>query len=151
MYADHKAGSRREESLGALSGFALRRRAPQRAGRRDSSPCTKGPERSDKVEAYEVIALLGSGGMGDVYRARDTRLSRDVAIKILPDLFARHADRRARFEREAQTVASLSYPKIVNVFDTGSRAVFVTLDREEIVRKPILFVLGSSIHPARSA
>ena len=74
-----------------------------------------------RLGVYEVIALLGSGGMGDVYRARDTRLSRDVAIKILPDQFARDADRRARFEREAQTVASLSHPNIVNVFDTGSR------------------------------
>jgi Tol biopolymer transport system component len=92
-------------------------RASSYATIRQPMPLTAGT----RLGAYEVIALLGSGGMGDVYRARDTRLSRDVAIKILPDLFARDADRRARFEREAQIVASLSHPNIVNVFDTGSR------------------------------
>ena len=73
-----------------------------------------------RLGAYDVIALLGSGGMGDVYRGRDTRLSRDVAIEILPDQFARDADRRARFEREAQTVASLSHPNIVNGSSTAA-------------------------------
>jgi serine/threonine protein kinase/tetratricopeptide (TPR) repeat protein len=62
---------------------------------------------------YEVLAPLGAGGMGEVYRARDTRLGRDVAIKVLPDAVARDPDRLARFEREARTVAGLNHPNIV--------------------------------------
>src|SRR5215470_2565814 len=68
---------------------------------------------------YEIIGSLGAGGMGEVYRARDGRLNRDVAIKILPQSFAADPDRRARFEREAQTIASLSHPNILAIFDTG--------------------------------
>jgi hypothetical protein len=68
---------------------------------------------------YEILAAIGSGGMGQVYRARDTRLGRDVAIKVLPPSFADDPERRARFEREAQTVAALSHPHIVSIFDTG--------------------------------
>jgi len=54
-----------------------------------------------RLGLYEIVGPLGAGGMGEVYRARDTRLNRDVALKVLPDLFARDADRLARFEREA--------------------------------------------------
>jgi eukaryotic-like serine/threonine-protein kinase len=61
---------------------------------------------------YEITALLGSGGMGQVYRARDVKLGRDVAIKILPGAFLDDADRRARFEREARVLASLNHPHI---------------------------------------
>ena len=57
----------------------------------------------DRISAYEVLSPIGAGGMGEVYRARDTRLNRDVALKILPALFAVDGDRLARFEREAQT------------------------------------------------
>src|SRR5262245_33933360 len=59
---------------------------------------------------YQIQALIGAGGMGEVYRARDTRLRRDVAIKILPEAFTRDADRRARFEREARVLATLNHP-----------------------------------------
>ena len=65
-----------------------------------------------RLGPYEVTALVGAGGMGEVYRARDTSLGRDVAIKILPEVFAQDADRLARFEREAKTLASLSHPNI---------------------------------------
>jgi serine/threonine protein kinase len=68
---------------------------------------------------YEIVGSLGAGGMGEVYRARDSRLSRDVAIKVLPQNFVADPDRRARFEREAQTIASLSHPNILAIFDTG--------------------------------
>jgi serine/threonine protein kinase len=68
---------------------------------------------------YEILSPLGAGGMGEVYRARDTRLAREVAIKVLPASFASDADRRARFEREAQAVAALSHPNIVAIHDTG--------------------------------
>ena len=65
-----------------------------------------------RVAGYEVLSLIGAGGMGEVYRARDTRLNRDVALKILPETFALDADRLARFRREAQVLASLNHPNI---------------------------------------
>ncbi|HUR19257.1 MAG TPA: serine/threonine-protein kinase, partial [Vicinamibacterales bacterium] len=68
---------------------------------------------------YQILAELGRGGMGEVYRAKDARLGRDVAIKVLPASFASDADRRARFEREAQAVAALSHPNVIAIFDTG--------------------------------
>ncbi len=65
-----------------------------------------------RLGAYEIVALIGAGGMGEVYRARDTRLKRDVAIKVLPDAFAQDADRLARFQREAELLATLNHPNI---------------------------------------
>ena len=65
-----------------------------------------------RIAAHEVIAKLGEGGMGAVYLARDTKLDRDVAIKVLPDSFANDPDRLMRFEREAKTLASLNHPHI---------------------------------------
>ena len=72
-----------------------------------------------RLGVYEIRAVLGSGGMGEVYRARDTRLERDVAIKILPPAFTRDADRLARFEREARALASMDHPNIATIH--GSR------------------------------
>ncbi len=69
-----------------------------------------------RLGAYEVRALIGSGGMGEVYRARDSRLQRDVAIKVLPDLFAQDPDRLARFQREAHVLASLNHPNIAAIY-----------------------------------
>src|SRR5262245_11561556 len=69
-----------------------------------------------RLGAYEILAKLGEGGMGEVYRARDTRLKRDVAIKVLPDDFARDPDRRARFEREAELLATLNHPNIASIY-----------------------------------
>src|SRR5205823_5068303 len=69
-----------------------------------------------RLGAYEVLSPLGAGGMGEVYRARDTKLRRDVALKILPDLFAADADRRARFTREAHVLASLNHPNIASIY-----------------------------------
>jgi serine/threonine protein kinase len=71
---------------------------------------------------YEIVAPLGSGGMGDVYVARDTRLDRDVAVKVLPERMAHDPDRRARFEREARAVAALSHPHILAIHDFGNHA-----------------------------
>src|SRR5262245_42379493 len=66
--------------------------------------------------SYEVIAPLGAGGMGEVYRARDTKLARDVALKVLPAEFAIDPDRLARFKREAQLLASLNHPHIAAIY-----------------------------------
>ena len=68
-----------------------------------------------RLGVYEIRAVLGSGGMGEVYRARDTRLERDVAIKILPPALTRDADRLARFEREAHALASMDHPNIATI------------------------------------
>jgi len=69
-----------------------------------------------RLGPYEIIGTLGAGGMGEVYRARDTRLQRDVAIKVLPDLFAADPERLARFHREAQVLASLNHPHIAAIY-----------------------------------
>src|ERR687891_14587 len=68
-----------------------------------------------RLGSYEIIALIGSGGMGEVYRARDTKLNRDVAVKVLPDSFTSDPDRLARFTREAQTLAALNHPNIASI------------------------------------
>ncbi len=64
---------------------------------------------------YEVLSLLGAGGMGEVYRARDTKLGREVAVKVLPEAFAQNPERLARFEREARLLASLNHPNIATL------------------------------------
>src|ERR1700720_3993081 len=69
-----------------------------------------------RLGPYEILSPLGSGGMGEVYRARDTKLSRDVALKILPTAFALDPDRLARFRREAQVLASLNHPHIAAIY-----------------------------------
>src|SRR5215470_5726663 len=70
-----------------------------------------------RLGSLEITALLGKGGMGEVYRARDTKLKRDVAIKILPDEFSRDSDRVARFQREAEVLASLNHQNIAGIYD----------------------------------
>src|ERR1700739_3402210 len=73
-----------------------------------------------KLGPYEILAPLGAGGMGEVYRARDTRLNRDVAIKVLPEALANDADRLRRFEQEARTIAALNHPNILGIHDIGA-------------------------------
>ena len=72
-----------------------------------------------RLGPYEIQSAIGSGGMGEVYRARDTRLKRDVALKILPDSFATDAERLARFQREAEVLASLNLPHIAQISNTS--------------------------------
>ena len=77
---------------------------------------------------YEIVAPIGAGGMGEVYRAKDTKLNRDVAIKVLPESFALDADRVARFTREAQVLASLNHPNIAAIYgieESGSTRALV--------------------------
>jgi len=72
-----------------------------------------------RLGVFEIIAPIGKGGMGEVYRARDTRLEREVAIKVLPDAVARDRHRLKRFEREAKLLASLDHPNIAALYDLG--------------------------------
>src|SRR3979490_3292970 len=74
-----------------------------------------------KLGPYEIVAPLGAGGMGEVYRARDTRLDRTVALKILPAQFSADPIRKQRFEREAKTISSLNHPHICVLHDVGSQ------------------------------
>src|SRR5213593_1867948 len=71
------------------------------------------------IGPFKIQALLGAGGMGEVFRARDTRLNRDVAIKVLPKDFVSDADRLRRFEQEAKTLAALNHPNILTIHDAG--------------------------------
>ena len=75
-----------------------------------------------RLGAYEIVRLIAAGGMGEVYRARDLRLGRIVAIKVLPEESASDPDRRQRFEREARAVAALNHPHICNLYDVGEVA-----------------------------
>src|SRR6478736_7007523 len=73
-----------------------------------------------RLGPYEILAQIGAGGMGEVYRAKDARLKRDVAIKVLPAAFSQDADRLRRFEQEAQAAGGLNHPNITAVYDFGS-------------------------------
>ena len=91
-----------------------------------------------RLGTYEIVSALGAGGMGEVYRATDTRLGRDVAIKLLPAAFAADPDRLARFEREAKVLASLNHPNIAHLYgfesatlDDGTSAHFLAMELVE--------------------
>ena len=89
-----------------------------------------------RLGAYEVVSSIGAGGMGEVYRARDTVLNREVAIKIIPDLFAGDPERLARFSREAQTLAALNHPNIAHVYGLeGSALVMELVDGEDLAQR----------------
>ena len=92
-----------------------------------------------KLGPYEIVALIGAGGMGEVYRARDTKLDRDVALKVLPDAFARDPDRMARFEREAKVLASLNHPNIAHIYGVEERALVMELAEGESPKGPMPF------------
>src|SRR5580765_205725 len=83
-----------------------------------------------RLGAYEILSPLGAGGMGEVYRARDTKLGRDVAIKILPESFTHDPERVARFRREAQLLASLNHPNIGAIYglDEAASSQFLVLE-----------------------
>src|SRR6516164_15147 len=90
-----------------------------------------------RLGSYEILSQIGAGGMGEVYRARDPKLGRDVAIKVLPEAFARDAERMARFQREAKVLASLSHPNIAAIYgleDSGDTRALVM----ELVEGPTL-------------
>jgi len=98
----------------------------------------------DKIGHYEVISLLGQGGMGEVYRARDTKLKREVAVKVLPEAFARDPERMSRFQREAEVLASLNHPNITHIYGVEDRALVMEFVEGETLASllPIDVALG---------
>jgi len=97
-----------------------------------------------RLGPYEIVALLGAGGMGEVYKASDTRLDRAVAIKILPPELAADPDRRARFEREAHAISQLTHPHICALYDIGEAvpsALRPTPSAELLVPAPVSYLV----------
>src|SRR6516225_3826421 len=92
-----------------------------------------------RLGSYEIVAPLGKGGMGEVYRARDTKLKRDVALKVLPDAFARDPGRMLRFQREAKVLASLNHPNIAHIYGVEERALVMELVEGESPKGPLPF------------
>ena len=104
-----------------------------------------------RLGPYEIVAAIGAGGMGEVYRARDTRLGRDVAVKVLPSALAADPDALARFEREARAVAAINHPNILALHDIGTdngiaHAVMELLEGETLRKR-----LESGPPPPRKA
>src|SRR5882672_2218109 len=104
-----------------------------------------------RVGPYEILGPLGAGGMGEVYRAKDARLSRDVAIKVLPKQLAGDDDFLGRFEREAKAVAALSHPGILAIFDFGTHDGLVYAVTELLEGETLRARLASGALPARKA
>jgi eukaryotic-like serine/threonine-protein kinase len=102
-----------------------------------------------KIGPYEILELLGAGGMGEVYRARDTRLGRDVAIKVLPPALSRDADRLRRFETEARAVAALNHPNILSIHDIGTHDGAPYLVSECLEGQSLRAELGRGALPLR--
>src|SRR5262252_6478150 len=89
------------------------------------------------IAHYRIVSKLGEGGMGAVYRATDTKLNRDVAIKVLPENFAQDTDRMVRFGREAQVLASLNHPNIAAIYGVEDRALVMELVEGETLQGPL--------------
>ncbi|MBI3697405.1 MAG: protein kinase, partial [Acidobacteria bacterium] len=104
-----------------------------------------------KLGPYEILAPLGAGGMGEVYRARDTRLDREVAIKVLPEHLAKDPQAMARFEREAKAVAALSHPNILAIHDVGSEQGVAYVVMELLEGETLRARVGRSAVPWRKA
>src|SRR5499427_5375878 len=92
-----------------------------------------------KLGPYEILAPIGAGGMGEVYRAKDTKLKRDVALKVLPEAFAADPERMARFQREAEVLASLNHPNIAQIYGVEERALVMELVEGESPKGPLPF------------
>src|SRR3977135_3900246 len=91
-----------------------------------------------RLGLYEILAPIGAGGMGEVYRAKDTKLGRDVALKVLPDEFRLDPDRMARFRREADLLASLNHPHIAQIYAVEENALVMELVEGETLTGPLL-------------
>src|SRR2546428_8955042 len=104
-----------------------------------------------KLGPYEIVAPLGAGGMGEVYRARDAKLGREVALKLLPPMFTADADRRARFEREARVLASLNHPHIAAIYGVEHREGIHALVLELVDGQTLADRLRAGAMPLREA
>jgi serine/threonine protein kinase len=104
-----------------------------------------------KFGPYEILAPVGAGGMGEVYRARDARLGREVAIKILPEGFTQHPDRLRRFEQEARVVATLNHPNILAIHDIGAEGGAPYLVTELLDGEPLREKMKAGALPVRRA
>ena len=102
-----------------------------------------------RLASYEIVRPLGAGGMGEVYRARDTKLSRDVAIKVLPATLAGDADRLSRFEREARAASALNHPNIVTIYEVGRVDGTSFMAMELIEGKTLRDILGAGPLPMK--
>src|SRR6202050_4891019 len=105
----------------------------------------------DRLGPDEILAPIGAGGMGEVYRARDSRLGREVAIKILPESFATDAERLRRFEQESQSVAALNHPNILAIYDVGTRDASPYLVSELLEGESLRAILEKGPIPQRKA
>src|SRR6266498_5093821 len=102
-----------------------------------------------RLGSYEILASLGVGGMGEVYRAGDTRLSREVAVKILPAEVSGDSERRARFEQEARSASALNHPNIVTIYDIGTAEGGLYIAMELVDGKTLRELLVSGPMPVR--
>ena len=105
----------------------------------------------DRLGPYQVLSPIGAGGMGEVYKARDTRLDRTVAVKVLPEHIATREDLRARFEREARAVASLNHPHICTLHDIGNQDGVVYMVMEYLEGETLAARINKGGAPARSS
>lgn len=106
-------------------------------------------EKGTRLDTYEILSPLGSGGMGEVYRARDHKLQRDVAIKILPPDLARDPGRRERFEREARAASALNHPNIITIHDIGRHGPSLYIVMELVSGKTLRALLDEGPVPPR--
>jgi serine/threonine protein kinase len=104
-----------------------------------------------QLGAYEILAPLGAGGMGEVYKARDTKLNRDVALKILPDAFTSEPERLSRFRREAQVLASLNHPHIGQIYGFEDGASTHALVMEFVDGEDLSAIIGRGPIPIAEA
>jgi predicted Ser/Thr protein kinase len=102
-----------------------------------------------RLGPYQIVAPIGAGGMGEVFRARDTRLLRDVAVKVLPASFAADPERRARFEQEARAASALNHPNIITLFDIGDADGVMFIAMEYVEGKTLRELLGPGVLPSR--
>ncbi len=101
-----------------------------------------------RLGPYEILAPIGAGGMGEVYRAKDTKLKREVALKVLPDSFASDPERMARFQREAEVLAALNHSNIAQIYGVEERALVMELVPESL-KGPLALEIALNM-PSRS-
>ncbi len=144
---DDSAHGGRPIGLASRRLASLRRFAP--GTRRCRQPMTLNA--GTRLGPYEILSPLGAGGMGEVYRAKDTKLHRDVAIKVLPESLAKDPDALARFEREAHAVAALNHPNILSIFDFGTHGETAYAVMELLEGETLREILSEGAPPLRRA